>query len=240
MDTQTRHNLKKDKFAPAAASSAGWVTEHRSSVVQWSIAAAVALVIVIGGLLFWSAQTSSANTALGAAMDIYNTPLATPGAPAAPDVYATSAERAKAANSQFQTVAGKYGWLKQGKMARYFAGITNQELGQTAAAESDLKSVAGSWDRNLANLAKMALAGIYNQAGRDSEAIDLYNQVAAKPSATVSTATAQLSLADLYADQGKHDQARALWAKVQDNNRDTAAGAIASQKLTGNNSQPLR
>lgn len=233
MDTQTRHNLKKDKFAQAAASSASWVSEHRSSVMQWLIAAAVALVIVIGGAIFWSARSSAANTALGAAMDIYNTPLAAPGAPAEPNVYATAAERAKAANSRFEAVASKYGWLRQGKIARYFAGITNQELGQTATAESELKSVAGSWDHNLANLAKLALAGIYHQTGHDSEAIDLYNQIAAKPSATVSTATAQLALADVYADEGKHDQARALWAKVQDSNRDTAAGSIAAQKLTG-------
>ncbi len=233
MDTQTRHALKKDKFAQAAKDSASWVSEHRSSVVQWSIAAAVALVIVIVGLIFWSIRSSAANAALGAAMDIYNTPLAEPGAPAEPNVYATSAERAKAANSQFEAVASKYGWLRQGKIARYFTGITNQELGQTAAASSELKSVAGSWDRNLANLAKLALAGIDHQAGNDSEAIDLYNQITAKPSATVSGATAQLDLADLYADEGKRDQARALWAKVQDSNRDSAAGSIAAQKLAG-------
>lgn len=233
MDTQTRHALKKDKFAQAAANSASWVNVHRSSVVQWSIIAAATLAIVIGGMVFWSMRSSAANAALGAAMDIYNTPLAMPGQPAEDGVYATAAERAKAANTQFQAVANKYGWMAQGKMARYFAAITDQELGETAVAEAALKSVADSWNHNLADLAKVALANIYHQTGRDSQAIDLYNQIIAKPSVTVSAAVAQLDLADLYADQGKHDQARALWAKVQDSDKQGAAGSIAAQKLSG-------
>ena len=59
---------------------------------------------------------------------------------------------------------------------------------------------------------------------RDNEAIDLYNEIAAKPSATVSTTVAQLDLADLYASEGKQDQAHALWAKVRDADKDGAAG----------------
>ena len=44
---------------------------------------------------------------------------------------------------------------------------------------------------------------------------------------------AQLDLADLYAAAGKQDQARALWAKVKDADKDGAAGSIATQKLAG-------
>jgi hypothetical protein len=44
---------------------------------------------------------------------------------------------------------------------------------------------------------------------------------------------AQLNLADLYAAAGKQDQARALWAKVKDGDKDGAAGSIAAQKLSG-------
>jgi hypothetical protein len=76
------------------------------------------------------------------------------------------------------------------------------------------------------------LAGIYHQTARDSQAIDLYKAIAAKPSETVSADVAQLDLADLYAATGKPDLARALWAKIKDSNKDGAAGAIAAQKLT--------
>ena len=44
---------------------------------------------------------------------------------------------------------------------------------------------------------------------------------------------AQLNLAGMYASEGKMDQARALWAKVKDADKDGAAGQIATQKLAG-------
>jgi len=231
VDTRTRHALKQDKFALAAKSSASWLGEHQSSVMRWSIITGVALVLVIGGFVLWSIRSSAASAALGSAIDLYSTPLALPGAPPQPNSYATAEERAKEANRQFVAVAHDYGWLPEGAKARYFAGITYMELGQNGNAESNLKSAAGSWDRNLANLAKLALASLYRQENRDSEAIDLYKELTAKPSATVSASVAQLDLAELYAAQGKTDQAKILWAKVRDLDKDGAAGQIAAQKL---------
>jgi predicted negative regulator of RcsB-dependent stress response len=233
VDTQTRHALKGDKFAQATKTSVTWLSGHRTNVVRWAISVAVVLVLGIGFLIFWNVQESSAETALGNALDTYAAPLALPGTPAQKGTYASISERAKAANQQFKTVVDKYGWLPEGTKARYFLGVTDQETGQTSAAENELKSVAGAWDRNTANLAKIALAAIYHQTGRDQQAIDLYNEVIAKPSDTVTAGSAQLDLADLYAATGKETQARALWAKLKDSDKDGAAGAIAAQKLTG-------
>ncbi len=231
MDTQTRHALKGDKFAKATADSVNWLSGHRAGAMRWVISVGTALILGIAVLVFWSLRSTAADTALGAAMDTYNAPLAQPGLPAGDGIYATAADRLKAANKQFAAVAQQYSWMSQGKKARYFQGITDAELGQNAAAESELKSVADSWNRNTANLAKLALAGLYHQTGRDAQAIDLYNALIAKPSETVSTVVAQLDLADLYAAQGKQDQARALWARIKDADKEGAAGAIASQKL---------
>jgi tetratricopeptide (TPR) repeat protein len=233
VDTQTRHALKGDKFAQAAASGVDWFSGHRTGVVRWLITAGVVLVLSVGALIFWNMENSAASTALGNALDTYTAPLAEPGLPAQNGTYASTADRAKAANQQFLAVAQKYGWLPVGKKARYFAGVTDEDLGQNAAAETELKTAAGSWDRNVSNLAKLALAGLYQKTGRDGQAVDLYNAIAAKPSKTVSAAVAQLGLADLYAAEGKHDQARALWAKVKDSDKEGAAGAIAQEKLSG-------
>ena len=233
MDTRTRHALKKDKFAQAAASSASWVSEHQTDVVRWSIGIGALLVLVIGGLVFWNVRSSAADLALGAALDVYTTPLPLPGAPPEPGVYATAAARATEANREFVAIAHDFSWLPEGTKARYFAGVTYEELGQTGKAETELKAVAGSWDRNIANLARLALAGLYQQTSRDSEAIALYNEIAAKPSVTVSASVAQLDLADLYVAEGKQDLARALWAKVKDTDKDGAAGSVAAQKLAG-------
>jgi tetratricopeptide (TPR) repeat protein len=210
-----------------------WVSGHRAGVVKWSITAGIALVVVVGALVWWSMQTSAADKALGTALDTYDSQLAQPGAPVEAGTYATAAERSKAANQQFADVASKYGWLPEGTKAHYFAGVTDEELGQNAQAETELKTAAGAWDKNLANLAKLALAGLYQRTQRDQQAIDIYNELTAKPSATVSANVAQLDLADLYVSQGKQDQARTLWAKIKDSDKEGAAGSIAAQKLGG-------
>jgi tetratricopeptide (TPR) repeat protein len=211
-----------------------WLSGHRSGVQRWAIA--LIAVLVAGGIAlgFWSWDSNKAGIALGAALDTYTAQLAQPGAPPAPGVYASTGDRAKAANQQFVTLAKQYGWLAEGAKAHYFAGVTYEELGQNGPAETELKAAAGTWDRNLSNLAKLALAGLYHQTNRDAEAIDLYNALIAKPSDTVSKAVAQLDLADLYAATGKQDQAKALWAKVKDADKEGAAGSIASQKLGAN------
>jgi predicted negative regulator of RcsB-dependent stress response len=176
-------------------------------------------------------RSSAADSALGAALDVYTSPLAPPGAPPEQGAYTASADRAKEANREFVAVASEYGWLPEGSKAHYFAGVTYAELGQNGSAEAQLTAASHSWDRNLSNLAKLALAGLYHQTARDNDAIDLYNEIATKPSVTVPTTVAQLDLADLYASEGKQDQAHALWAKVRDADKDGAAGQIAAQKL---------
>jgi predicted negative regulator of RcsB-dependent stress response len=233
VDTQTRHALKGDKFAQATKTSVSWVSGHRSGVLRWTITAAVALVLGIGSVVLYNLRASSAEAALGKAMDTYSSPLLAPGQPAETGVYATAGDRSKAANTQFAAVAQQYGWLPEGAKAHYFTGVTDAELGQTAAAESELKTAAGTWNRNVANLAKLALAGLYHQTSRDSQAIDVYNAIIAKPSDTVSAGVAQLDLADLFVAEGKQDQARALWAKVKESDKDGTAGSIAAQKLAG-------
>ena len=233
MKTETRHALKQDKFAQAAQGGVSWVTEHRSGVLRWVIAGVVALVVIVAALVIWNVRSSAAENALGAALDIYSAPLNQPGSPAQPGAYNTSADRAKAANQQFLAVASQYSMMPQGSKAHYFAGVTYEELGQTGSAESELKQAAGAWDKNVSNLAKLALAGLYHQTGRDAQAIDLYNELIKSPSTTVSASVAQLNLADLYVAQGKQDQARALWAKIKDTDKDGMAASLASQKLTG-------
>jgi len=208
-----------------------WLSGHRSGVTRWIIAAVAVVVVVGGSLVFSNWRSSTAETALGAAMDTYDAPLAQPGAPAENGMYASVSDRSKAANQQFVAIAKQYGWLSEGAKAHYFAGVTYEDLGQNDQAETELKIAAKSWNRNLSNLAKLALAGLYHQTARDSQAIDLYNALVAKPSETVPATAAQLDLAELYAGSGKQDQARALWAKIKDTDKEGVAGSIAAQKL---------
>jgi tetratricopeptide (TPR) repeat protein len=241
LDTQTRHALKQDRFVEATASGLGWLQVHRTNVIKVAVAIVIVAALIVTGALVYSSRSASAQSAFGQAMDIYSTPLRQPGQPVTPGEpsYATAAERAKAANPLFVDVANRYGWLKIGANARYFAGLTYLDLGQTAQAEAALQKAGDSHDSGLAALAKMALAGVYRQTGRAAQAVDLYQQLIKKPTTTVPASAAKLQLAELY-EATNPAQAKKLYAEIKDQDKTTAAGQIAAQKLNGGSEQPLQ
>jgi tetratricopeptide (TPR) repeat protein len=234
VDTQTRHALKQDRLVEATASGLDWVQSNRANVIKLVIAVLVVAAIIVAASMTYATRSAQAQTGFGQAMDVYTTPLRQPGQPALPGdtSYATAAARAQVANPMFLDVAKRYGWFKVGANAEYFAGLTYLDMNQTSAAENQLEKASHSHDGELAALAKMALAGVYRQTNRQDQAVDLYQQIINHPTTTVPKAAAQLQLAGLY-ERTNPAQARRLYAVVKDQNKDIAAGQIASQKLTG-------
>jgi len=232
VDTQTRHALKQDKFVTVTTSGLEWIGQNRSHVLAWAAGVALVVALAITSVLVYQRRDAAANQLLGQAMDIYETPLTQPNQPAEPGVktYATAAERAKAANPLFRQAADQYSWLTAGEMARYFAGVTELDMGQQQAAEADLDKATRAGNKNLAALAKVALANIDEQTGRSSQAVTLFQDVIAHPTTTVSKAAAQLQLAALY-ETTQPAEARRLYAEIKDQNKDTEAARIATEKL---------
>lgn len=230
--------LKQDPFLPTSSSGLEWASAHRKSLLAASLALFAVIVVAVIAVVIFSRRSDAAAAGFGRAMQTYESPLVTPGEPQEPGVtvYNSASERAKAANAQFLAVANQYGLTRDGKNALYFAGITSMEAGQTASAEADLKKVAGFWNKELAALGKFALADLYHGTGRDQQAIELYKQLAAKPTDAVPAGLAQITLAGLYTDEGKPEQARQIYAQLKDKDKDAKGlegptGAIAAQKL---------
>ena len=233
MDQQTKQALKHDQFIDTTHHGLEWASENRRSLIATSGIVLVALLVVVAGALIYTSRANQASVAFGAAMQSYQTPLAAPGqqVPAGVKTYASASDRAKAANDLFMGVADKYGMTPDGKVARYFGGLTYMEEGQNGSAESTLKQVASGWNGDLAALAKLSLAQLYRQTGRDSQAVDIYNELTAKPTTTVPSGLAQLQLAELYEAQGKPELAKKIYAQLKDKDAKGAAGALAAQKL---------
>jgi tetratricopeptide (TPR) repeat protein len=233
VDQQTRQALKHDKFVDTTAHGLEWAGDNRRSLIVSSAIALAAILVVVAGVLIYNSRASQASVAFGAAMQAYQTPIAAPGQQVPPGVktYPSVSERAKAAHDLFMSVANKYSFAPDGKVARYFAGLTSMEAGQNAQAESELKQVAGGWNNDLAALAKLSLAQLYRQTGRDPQAIDLYNELTAKPTSTVPGGLAQLQLAELYENEGKPELAKKIYAQLKDKDPKGPAGVLAAQKL---------
>ena len=237
MRAETRHQLKQDAFSRvtinAAEKTAHWTVEHRSTLIIAATVVAVVLAAVIGGWYYLNGQDEKASLELSQAVRTMDAPLRPAGAPAQPDIvtFASSKERAEAAKKQFQEIVNKYPHTHSSDMAHYFLGVTSANLSDNAAAETNFKEVASSGNRDVAAVAKFALASLYGQTNRTKDAVSLYQELISKPTASVSKVSAQLQLADLYQNSNQPLEAKRIYEEVKKENPGNEAGQLATQKL---------
>jgi TolA-binding protein len=235
---ETRHQLKQDAFSRvtigAAEKTAHWTVEHRSTVVASAVAVVVVLAAVVGGWYYLSAQDEKASLELSQAVRTMDTQLRPAGTPAQPDfpTFTSAKERTEAAKKQFQAIVDKYPHTRTADMAHYFLGVTASESSDNAAAERNFKEVASSGNRDLAAIARFALASLFGQTNRTKEAVALYQELINKPTASVSKVTAQLQLAELYRNSNQPLDAKRIYEQVKKDNPGNEAGQLATQKLT--------
>src|SRR5439155_19885900 len=87
------------------------------------------------------------------------------------------------------------------------------------------------WNGVHAHPQKLTHAQLNRQTTRDSQAIDLYNELTASPTTPVPAGLAQLQLAELYESQGKPELAKKIYAQLKDKDAKGPAGMMAAQKL---------
>jgi len=234
---ETRHQLKQDAFSRvtigAAEKTAHWSVEHRNTLAVAAIAAVVIAAVVAGGWYYLNAQDEKASFDLSQAVRTLDTQLRPAGTPAQPDVpsFASAKERSDAAKKQFQTIVDKYPHTRTADMARYFLGVTSASEGDNAAAENSFKSVASTGNKQLASVAKLALATLYGNTNRTKDAVALYQELINHPTASVSKATAQLQLAELYQANNQPLDAKRVYEEIKKENPGAQAVQIATQKL---------
>ena len=233
MRSYTRHQLKQDSFATSTADTISWAVENRSAVTVAAIAVAVILAIVIGGWAYIGYRDSQAKSDLAVALQKYGAPIRPAGTPATADVlsYGSTQERDQAANAEFVRIANKYPFTQTSQVARYFAGLTFRGLNNNAEAEKDLQEASGSHYKEIASLAKLALAGIYHDTNRNMQAIDLYKTLIDHPTISVGKTSAQMALASLYEAMGRPDDARHLYEQMTKESPASIVAQIANQKL---------
>jgi TolA-binding protein len=159
--------------------------------------------------------------------------LRQPGAPEQPDfpTFTSAKERAQAAQQKFQAIVNNYPHTRTAEMARYFLGVTAAQQGDNASAERHFKEVVSSGNREIASVAKNALANLYRESNRSKEAIALYQELMNKPTTSVSKVTAQMQLAELYQNSNQPLEAKRMYEQIKKENPSNEAGQMATQKL---------
>ena len=237
MRAETRHQLKSDRFTRAtigaAEATAHWTVEHKSKIIT-SVVVAVVVLIAVGGTWYYlGQQDAKANVELGQAVRTLQTqirPASTPETPNIPS-FASADDRAAAAKKQLQAIVDQYPHTRTADVARYLLGTTAIEVGDNTTAEKELKDVASNGNRDVASLAKLALASLYGNLNRTKDALDLYRQLIDKPSDTVGKVTAQLQLAQLYETSQQPAEAKKIYEQIVKENPKTEAEQMAQAKL---------
>jgi len=200
VQSYTRHQLKEDKFQEVTRGALAQAQAHRQQLTLLGIVVLV-LALAGGAYGYWrNYQDEQASAELGKALTTYATPIRAAGALPDPNfpTYGSTAERDTEAAKQFQGVADKFPRTDSGKNALYMAAAAALDGGQYVEAESKFKKVAETGNKDLAALAKLGLASVYEATNRDQDAINIYNELIKKPTQSVSAQRAQFALADLY------------------------------------------
>ena len=237
MRAETRHQLKQDRFSrttiDVAEKTVHWSAEHQNKLLVAGAIVLVLAAIVVGGWYYLSQQDQKASVDFSRAIRTLDTPVRPPNMPPQPDnpSFASSKERATAAHKQFQEIAEKYPHTHAADFAHYFLGLTSSDMGDNAAAERELQQVASHRNADLSALARFALATVYRNTNREKQAIDVYKQIIAKPTATVSKVAAQMELAATYQAANQPLEAKRLYEQIQKENPASEASQLASAKL---------
>jgi predicted negative regulator of RcsB-dependent stress response len=227
-----RKDLKKDEIREKFVHGVESVASHQRAMGIIVGAALVVALAVFGWSTYSRRQTTKAGAVLDDAMKIFQARIHAPGEQTEPGEVAYVDEKNKYtdAEKKFLAVANQYPRTRPGQVSRYYAALSEEHLKKFDDAEKNLKQLDSSGDESLAGLGRFQLAWIYTQNNKGPQAVELYKQLADKPTTFVPKPVVLLTLADYYR---KTDPAQAskLYNQVKQDFPDTPAAEKADEGL---------
>jgi tetratricopeptide (TPR) repeat protein len=233
VDRLTRHQLKQDEFRDTLEQFEDYFKKHYQEILNVTIIVVVVVGLAAGLKYYTDRQEAQANADLGEALQTFRAYVGQPqpgttepNAPAFP----TAQDKYKKALEQFQAIVSKYKMVPRPKavaVARYQAGVCQAFLGDHAGAIQTLREASQDHDREIASLAKCALAGELAETGKVPEAAKLYQDLADHPTLSVPEAAALLAMADAYRTS-EPAQARQIYERIE---KKFASDAVVSRAV---------
>lgn len=229
----SRKELKKDEFRESLKHGAESVSAHRRGLGEIAVVLLLVVLAVLGWRYYTQRQAAQASTALADAMKIYNARIRTAGEPPQPGetlTYVDEKNKYEDASAKLSVVADKYPRTRAGQEARYFDALCHLHNSQNDQAEKEFTTVANSGNDDLASLANYQLAALYAKTGKTSQAIQLYQQLMAKPTVLMPKPEVMLTLADMYSQSNPAESIKLL-NQIKQDFPDSPAADEATKRL---------
>ncbi|MDT7602295.1 MAG: Tetratricopeptide repeat-like domain [Acidobacteriota bacterium] len=213
--------MKRDRFREETLGlfeKLGDRLEGRGKTLLYGLVGLVLAAALAYAFVSWrESKANEARQALGRAIDITESPVATASPAPAPQpgrqIYASEKERAQRAADEFQKVADKYGDPYRSQ-ANYFK-ATNLLVVDHAKGLSELEALTKNGNREVSTWAKFALAQAHEADGNYDAAVALYKDlVSARDNAVIPADTLNLRLASCYEKQGKKSEAAEILFQI--------------------------
>jgi len=215
---ELRDQIKQDEFATGVEGTLAWFAAHRDEV-RIGAGVVVVLLAAAGAFVYFQGQRArEGDRALRDALTTFEAPVAAELAAGADrpsgQVFATAEDKYKTAAAAFEGVERRFGSSMTGRRAKYYAALARIELGQHAEAEKALSEIQAGGSGLEAELARVALAGLYRRSGQVDRAVEAYRGLATNPSANFPRDSALLSAAQTLEDAKRWAEARAAYRQL--------------------------
>lgn len=228
----SRKELKQDKIRDSIEHGAEAVYSHGRLT---GVIILIALVVggsVGGWRIYNDRKTVEATAALDVALKAFNGRIRTANETVEPGelVYSNEAARAEDATVKFSAVADKYPNTNPGKLARYYAALTLEDLERHNQALEELKKISGGSDKELAAMAQYQTAIIYSRTGKTADAIKILRALADKPAVLVPRPFVLLELARQLR-QSNPQEAASIYQQIKKEFPDSSISEEADRGL---------
>jgi predicted negative regulator of RcsB-dependent stress response len=229
----SRRELKTDEFRDSLESGYEFLSEHKRTIWQVAIIVVVAACAVFAWRYYTSRQSAQAGAAYADAIQIYNTPVQ--GSTQAPmpgqETFPSDAAKYQAAEKALGKVATQYGGTRYGQMARYYAAVSLEHVGNYKDAVNWLQPMTRRGDAHFQALAKFELAHVYEKMGKPQQAVTLYQQLLKNPSVFVPKPLVLLALGDHYQTLKNTTEAVKYYDQIKSEYPNTGLADQANQRL---------
>jgi tetratricopeptide (TPR) repeat protein len=240
MKRKERHHLKENEFAEWLLGAKNWYEANSKAAGYLGIAAALALVAVMGTMAYRQMNEGKASSALAGALAIAEAPVLPPAPAEAgkppvqrPGTFPTDRARLEAALPKLLEVAEAYPGSDAGIMARYRAAAALVAIGRTQEGVQRYKEVVEKGKGAYQAMARLGIAEAYIVAGQFDQAIASFKEVESLKSEDVPVDGVLMQLARAYRLAGKTEDAKKTFKRVIDEFPQSPYASAARREAEG-------